>query len=647
VVPDTTMLPKVPEHFVGREVDMYEILESLRVDDVVRVGGPPGSGKASAVAAISRYVLQRPKSFQISDVFWLPPIKGVEPEEDTLYGDLCAVMKMLIESEDDIWDDEDYTDARDRILIELEGKRVVFVIDGRSFSSEAAGENLERFLSHLLNECSVKVILLTATEAKGASTRTSRSRSEETIIHIGPLDFKASALLFGQNSRYVSIAGCPAAHTAEEFASLLVPPSTAKTVDQPSKVKNISSRQKELYEKMGSGNPQAIIDAAKTMSPMKFSEILSTARRPDVKVESAGVLDSEVQKRTAHKDKAVKGKNFVRAQDLSKILAELESLRAKYPSLADLSAQERSMKRELAGVLAQRKYDEANKIKRKMLALKKVIMKEKNAQPVASNYSAGGRLQELQAQMNNMLAMAERMNMDKSVSELDMSQTLRDDADSASFAINRESGVCILHIDCGSISEFIYPLGTCGIVCWSNESIDLSVYDEGKKILEIGGHLVMGDLSSVPQIAETQWGPVKCETGNAVMIGPRTYSKLPARYLVFAVSPLSPTNDDDEWDGDANQDADALHYLDTTLRSAYRSSFRLVNDSSMEAVAFPTITTKETGGTYERSLTVGLQTLVEETKFSKIKSVYLLTTSKKESTTLIKMALEMGLTIAQ
>ena len=28
-LPDTSLLPAIPEHFVGREVDMYEILESL------------------------------------------------------------------------------------------------------------------------------------------------------------------------------------------------------------------------------------------------------------------------------------------------------------------------------------------------------------------------------------------------------------------------------------------------------------------------------------------------------------------------------------------------------------------------------------------------------------------------------------------
>ena len=34
---DMSILPKIPDQFVGREVDIYEILESLRVDDVIRI----------------------------------------------------------------------------------------------------------------------------------------------------------------------------------------------------------------------------------------------------------------------------------------------------------------------------------------------------------------------------------------------------------------------------------------------------------------------------------------------------------------------------------------------------------------------------------------------------------------------------------
>ena len=50
-------LPKLPKYFIGREVDMCRVLDSLRVEKVVRIGGCRGMGKASLAAAVCRYLL--------------------------------------------------------------------------------------------------------------------------------------------------------------------------------------------------------------------------------------------------------------------------------------------------------------------------------------------------------------------------------------------------------------------------------------------------------------------------------------------------------------------------------------------------------------------------------------------------------------
>jgi hypothetical protein len=638
---DTTLLPPLPEQFVGREVDMYEILESLRVDDVIRVGGVPGSGKTSVISAVSRYILKRPKSFHINSVFWLPAPKGVVPEDDSLFGDLCQVMNWLVEAEDDIWDEEDYTECRERIMIELEDQKTILVIDGRVFTSEAAGENLERFLSHLLNEASVKIILMTAHEGSDKQSRTKRSRSEETIITIGPLNFKASSLLFGNKCKHISNKGNAVVHTAEEFADYLVPPSVKKQGADTNR--ELSRRQIELYERMGKGNTRAIMEAASNFSEEDLKSMLRFAQRPEVQVDSAVTLDNEIATRTAQQDKAIKGKNFLRAQDLAATFEELQSLKSKYPSLTDLQNKEKELKKDFSALLKERKYEDANKIKRKILALKKTMLKEKFTKPKAAP-TASTKLQELQDRMDNMLAMAEEMKMSQSISELD--GHLKDDSETAIFAISREGGACSLEISCGSIVDYRYD-GMCGMVCWTNESCDLSTYDIGRKVIGNGAHNLEEEISELETVATTTWGPVKCATGEATRFGPRSFSKLAARYVVLAVSPLSPSNDDDDWDDDAFQDEDGLHYLDTGLRASYRSIFRKVNDTGVGAVGIPTITTKPKGRQYERTLRVGLQTLIEEAKFTKLKSIHLLASSGEEATLLIKTALGMGLNSAK
>jgi hypothetical protein len=45
-------------------------------------------------------------------------------------------------------------------MVELEDHRTILVIDGRVFTSEVAGEMLERFLTYLLNEATLKILLI-------------------------------------------------------------------------------------------------------------------------------------------------------------------------------------------------------------------------------------------------------------------------------------------------------------------------------------------------------------------------------------------------------------------------------------------------------------------------------------------------------
>lgn len=624
---DKSMLPPLPSHFVGREVDMYEILESLRVDDVIRVGGASGSGKNATISAVTQYILDRPQSFGISDVFWLPAPPDIYPDVDSCYGDLCQVMDLLVEAEDDIWDEDLYAECRERIMLELNDKRTILVIDGRVFTTEASGENLERFLTHLLNEASVKIILLTAHEG---SARTKRSRSEETLITMGPLNFKSSSLLFGNACPHISSKSSALVHTPEEFANFLVPPSVKKQgVDLK---KDLSRRQKELYERMGKGIPKDIVEAAKAISQEDFHALLRFAQRPEVQVDSAEVLKAEATKRQTQKEKAIQSKNYLRAQDLSEALEELETLRKKYPALDDLQSKEKELKQEFSELLKARKYDEANKVKRKILDLKKVMMKEKFSKPKGSNtFVPSDKLQQLQAKMDGMLAQANQMKLEKG------------DMEDATFTISRMGGSsCTLKISKGQIVTYRSKGGMSGIVCWANENCDLTTYEMGQRILNFGAENLKEDIDGLPEIASTEWGAVKCATGEAVIIGPRSYSRLAARYVVVGVPPLSPTNDDEDWDGET-LDEDALHYLDTGLRACFRSSFNHIKSTGLEGVGIPTITTKEGGKTYERTLQVGLQTLVEEIKTTKLTSVHLMATSGNEAKMLIRMALTMGL----
>jgi Ran GTPase-activating protein (RanGAP) involved in mRNA processing and transport len=299
---DLSLLPQLPQHFLGREVDMFEILEAIRVDDLIRVSGEKLSGKTCLVAAVCRYMLHRQKSFQIDEIYWLPAPEGVVPDADSLLGDLCLAINIMKNATEDVWDHDDLLECRERIEFELEDKRALLVIDDKDFESRAAQDSLERFVSHFLNVAAVKIILINSVskssdECSMVSASTMGSKPDETNIEIDPLDFKDTALLFGGISKFVSSSTCPAAHSAIEFAELCEPTFISKFQGKA----RISKRRSDLFERMGNGLPSKVVQAASTMSKIDFIEMITIANRPEVHVDSLGALEIEIRRKMIQK----------------------------------------------------------------------------------------------------------------------------------------------------------------------------------------------------------------------------------------------------------------------------------------------------------------------------------------------------------
>jgi len=299
------------------------------------------------------------------------------------------LIEMIIESEDSVWEEEEFAVRKDRLAEVLLDMRSILVIDGRHFTTEASGENLERLLTHLLNEVSLKIVLLTAIESS-SSSKTKSSSSEETIVNVGPLDLRATALLFGNICEFVSSEGNPIVHTPEEFADYLVPPSIASSVDG----KRIESRRyKKLLALLGNGIPVNIAEAALSFTEEDLRNLLRYSKRPEIQVGSGKILESEIAKWTGLKEKAVEGKNYARAEDISDTLEELESLRSTFPQLEDLAAKEQQYKERFKEYLKAKKFNEANVMKRKILEVKKRMLHEKHAKkddkPAANGESTG------------------------------------------------------------------------------------------------------------------------------------------------------------------------------------------------------------------------------------------------------------------
>jgi hypothetical protein len=623
-------LPPIPKHFIGREVDMCQILEALRVDDVVRVGGVKGSGKTSLVAATCRYIQQRSSTFKFDEVFWLPPSAGVVPEQDTLFGDLAEYTDRMIKADHDISEDGDAVECRVRIELELEGKKTLIAIDSRKFDTETAAESLEKFLGQLLNSnLDIKIILI----SPGSSL--DEEEEEDDTIRLGPVDFKSTALLFGEISRFITANGCPAAQSPDEFAALMVPPSVANLQDH-SKVS--SMRRANLMSHLGNGIPASVIKAGKTMPASTFIHLIGMANTPEVRVDSCSSLDAAVSKWTTQKEWAVAKRNYLRALDLEHVLKEIQSQRSLFPSLDDLIAKEQELHRRHTQCFKSRKYEEGNRLKREILTLKKRIMQERRYASSQQNTTMANpdRITDIQAQVDDIMRRANS-------SFTSLNELVTPDKVDAVFSLGSAYHHCEVRIHPGNFCEFDPGRDLGAAVCWTNECCDLTLDERSRCLLQYGGPNLDGDISSLPGITRTPWGVAKCGTGNAVIVGPGRYDDLRVHCIILAVGPMSPSCDDDI----ESDDDDSLHYIKVMMRSCIRSSLILAKHSQVQAISFPTLTSKVDGPAYEQTLMTYLKILVEETRHSDLCTLHIVANSEEESSKLIGMALELGLSMSE
>jgi len=623
-------LPKLPKYFIGREVDMCRVMDVLRVEKLVRIGGVRGMGKSSVAAAVCRYVQKRPKTFQFDDVFWLPLARGVVPEEDTLFADLVLYSNLMMNADHDISSDMDALECRERVEIELEGRHCLLAIDSRKYENTVAAENLEIFISGLLNNpnIDVKIILIN-----------SNDETEDANIKLSPIEFKSTALLFGAISRFITANGCPAAQSPEEYADLVVPPSVSSAEHRKN---TVSVRRDRLMNVMGDGIPLEVIRAGKTMQANVFIRLIGLANTPEVQIDSIESLESAIHKWKRRMEYNILNRNCFRAMDLQQVLKELEGQRSKFPTVSDLEAKVKDLHRQHTLCFKTRRYEEGNRIKRDILDLKRQIMRQKRnaatrASPKAAlTQSQTTRIADIKAQMDSIMKMA-----NSSFSSLtDLQQN--PDKTEAVFKLGSAYHRCDLKIYPGHVEDFDPGNDLGASVCWTNESCELGLDYQGKSVLKAGGINLDEDIKSLPGIAETPWGITKCGTGNAVIVGPGNYDDLQVHCVILAVGPISPKRDESL----EETDKDALHYITVMMRSCIRSSFILAKHSQVQSIAVPTLTTKMGSATYESTLLTNLKLLVDEAKFSDLNTLHIVASSEEESSKLIEMALTIGLTMS-
>ncbi|VEU43877.1 unnamed protein product [Pseudo-nitzschia multistriata] len=651
-------VPPLPDRFVGREIDMFAILESMQSNSCVEISGCEGCGKDSVVTAVVDYAMKRSEAFSIDQAYWIPTPAQVEVEPDSVYEDFSLCCGLIRNSSEDIWDttNEELLDCLERLEIELEEASVVVVIDSRSFNTEVSQVSLQKLVLFIQTHAYAAKVLWISTERDDEGI-------EKSHIELGALDFRSTALLFGENCDYISGNKGIQARSADEFAELVDPPFELKAnTNVPSL--GVSQRMKEVYHRMGNGFPSQVIAVAEWMSRTDFTEVLKIASKPELVVKSLNELERELVRWTLYAEEAVRAKNYKRAVDLRAVVSDLEAMRRGYSSLADLKEMEQTMKSDLANAISNRQYDVANNLKKDLLKLKKKIMMERRVPSTRLLQTQA--VFDLKAQVDSIIAETKSYDGAELLDEFSQEET------SSSFEVNCDGRTCTFRV-CGVATVRTdrkndigknHPKPTRGIVCWSNEACDLDDPRSSFLLLDdVDGEKFRARAELLPVVNETRYGAVRCVIGKSVVVGTTSDCcagegpSVGGAAVILAVGPFldapvdstasssssSSSPPPPPIDAMLEKDRYFLHFARVSIRSCYRSCVAKAQQADLEVLTVrPLGTVGKSGQIYEDLLRIGVQTLVEEAKFSSLLEVRLVGSNPRETAKLVGILQEMG-----
>lgn len=258
-------LPSLPLGFLGREFEMYRVLQGLLSKRCVALIGDPGIGLTSLASAVCHYINDRKSTLSQFEVIFF-----VQPQEtcglnriSSLINQLCVKLMAagMLESSKR---GPDFDDIVNSITKALSKVKALLVFDGVDILDKPEdAQEFPLFLGRLFQHTPVKV-LLTAQKSFG---RISFAGVGPHPIYVGPLTMRNTVKLF--------LFLCPHVHTHLERRSLLgklCPPDDGPLLFNDQSISSIS---KDLLAQLGHGVPSRIFDIAFSMEKKEFDNVLN------------------------------------------------------------------------------------------------------------------------------------------------------------------------------------------------------------------------------------------------------------------------------------------------------------------------------------------------------------------------------------
>uniref|UniRef100_A0A7S2Y1W9 NACHT domain-containing protein n=1 Tax=Entomoneis paludosa TaxID=265537 RepID=A0A7S2Y1W9_9STRA len=263
--------PSPPQFFLGREVDMYIVLNLLLVKRLVSVVGEVGVGRSSLVCALCHYINERKTTMnQVKHIYFVKAKQG-RSKQNRVRALVQRLLKKLVESDivnvEDVDKEADIETLFDIVCRSLKNEKAVIVFDRTDLLEDSdEGNEFPMLLSNLFRETRNVRVLLTARETLGIP---SIGGHVEHYYRLGPLTFANSVRLFSSL--------CPYMHTPSDRRRLYN--KMVANLDEAELLPTdpgISSTVKKQFELIGNGIPSNIEKAAYTISKDVLMSLLRT-----------------------------------------------------------------------------------------------------------------------------------------------------------------------------------------------------------------------------------------------------------------------------------------------------------------------------------------------------------------------------------
>jgi len=260
-------LPTPPQGFLGREIDMYHVLNAVLTKRFVSLVGPTGIGRGSLASALCHYISDRKSTMiTIETIYYVRARQkrgndGMASVINPFYKQLVAAGKAK-----NLPKGADMDDVFQSIFKALSKVKALVVFDRvEVLDGTEEAQEFPLFLSTLFRETRNVRVLMTACKPLGLSTL---GGVGEHTLRLGPLNLKSTVRLFAIL--------CPQVHTGEErrrLLELLVTDDTQARLCHDDE--GITKRTRKILMFMGNGVPSRTFNAAYQTSKKEYEDFLN------------------------------------------------------------------------------------------------------------------------------------------------------------------------------------------------------------------------------------------------------------------------------------------------------------------------------------------------------------------------------------